>query len=147
MDFIPIEPDDDLGSILESACRFPLRFVSVNNPGDYENESIVLKADEDISSLSDYIFTYMVEDATIGIPDYSKCRLLTFDDLDLQKGSFLQIFTRPGEDTTAINYDTSNLHKILYWGLPEPIWDKPHSSLEIIERRDSYSVGFSSPEP
>lgn len=147
MDFIPIEPDDNLESFFDSVARFPFSLVRVNNPGDHENENIVLKAEEDIHSLYEYMLVYTVEDISTGLPDYSKCRLLTFDDLELEKGSYLQIYTRPGSDTTAISFDTSDLYKIMYWGLPEPIWHIPHSSIEIITRGDSYSVGPTSPQP
>ena len=66
----------------------------------------MLKTNEDIDSLSDYIFTYSIEDTATGLPDYDKCRFLTFDDIALQKGDLLQIYTRRGEDTTAIGFDT-----------------------------------------
>ena len=147
MDLIPIKPDENLESFLGSVSRFPFSFVRVNNPGDHENENIVLKAEEDIQSLYEYMLVYAVEDMTTDLPDYSKCRLLTFDDLELEKGSFLQVYTRPGSDTTAISFDTIDLYKIIFWGLPEPIWHIPHSSIEIIRRGDSYSVGFEFPEP
>lgn len=141
MDFIPIEPSDDLNEMMDSLMQFPFSFVLVNNPGDYENENIVLVANEDIESLYDFIFTYQVEDTETGLPDYSKCRLLTFDDLELEKGSYLQIFTRKGHDTKAIEFETSALHEVVYWGLPEPIWHVPHSYFEMLRRGESYSAG------
>ena len=140
MDFIPIEPDENLESILDSVGSFPFTLVEINHPGDYDNENVVLRADEDIDSLCDYIFTYSIEDTATGIPDYDKCRFLTFDDIALQKGDLLQIYTRRGEDTTAIGFDTGDLYKVMYWGLSAPIWHRPHSSFEIIEIGDSYSA-------
>lgn len=98
MEFIPIEPDENLASFLDSAQQFPFVFVEINNPGDYENENIVFKANENIDSLSDYMVLYMVEDTTTGIPDYSKCRILTFDDVQLQKVTFSR-YTPPQEIT------------------------------------------------
>ena len=121
--------------------------VAINHPGDYENENVVLRADEDIDSLSDYIFTYSIEDTATGIPNYDKCRFLTFDDIALHKGDFLQIYTRCGKDTAAIGFDTGDLYKVMYWGLSAPIWHCPHSSFEIIERGDSYSAGLSQSDP
>ena len=147
MDFIPIEPDENLESILDSVGSFPFSLVDINQPGDYENENVVLRANEDIDSLSDYIFTYSIEDTATGIPDYDKCRFLTFDDIALQKGDLLQIYTRRGKDTTAIGFDTGDLYKVMYWGLSAPIWHCPHSSFEIIERGDSYSAGLSQSGP
>lgn len=41
MDFIPIEPEGDLGSLIESFTKFSFSFIRVDNPGDYENESMI----------------------------------------------------------------------------------------------------------
>ncbi|MEZ3549733.1 MAG: hypothetical protein K1W02_03230 [Muribaculaceae bacterium] len=141
MEFIPLEPDENLEDLFNSVTRFPFTLEAFNCPGDFENENLVLKATENISSLYDYILTYIVEDMTTGLPDYAKCRFLTFDDIELEKGDFLQIYTRAGEDTTAIGFDTSKIYKVVYWGLPRPIWNVPHSSFELIKRGDSYSTG------
>ena len=81
MEIVPIEPDDELRKMVNSINEFPLKFVSINNPGDYENENIVFVAQEDISSLYDFILAYEVEDQETGIPDYEKCRFLTFSDI------------------------------------------------------------------
>ena len=109
MEFIPIEPDENLASFLNSAQQFPFVFVEINNPGDYENENIVFKANEDIDSLNDYLVLYIVEDTATGIPDYSKCRVLTFDDIELQKGDLLQIYTCSGnlEQPTFLHRNNS----------------------------------------
>lgn len=115
--------------------------MEINHPRDYDNENVVLKPNEDIDTLSDYIFTYSIEDTATGIPDYDKCRSLTFYDISLEKGDLLQIYTRRGNDTTTIGLDTGDLYKVMYWGLSAPIWHSPHSSFEIIERGDSYSAG------
>ena len=37
MDFIPIEPDENLESILDSVGNFPFTLVEINHLGDYEN--------------------------------------------------------------------------------------------------------------
>ncbi len=143
MNLIPIEPSDALNSLIESMGGFPLSFERINHPGDYENENIVLIANEDIESLYDFIFVYSVEDTETGLPIYNKCRLLTFDCIELQKGDRIQIYTRGGEDKTTIDADATAFYNIVYWGLTEPIWHIPHSSFEIIKRGDSYSSGFS----
>lgn len=122
--------------------NFPFSFVEINNPGDYENESITFRAEEDIDSLYDYILIYSVEDTETGLPDYSKCRILTFDDIELQKGSLLEIYTRKGEDSSTIEFETAALNQILYWGLPSPIWNVPYSSFELIRRGESLAGGL-----
>lgn len=142
MDFIPITPDDNVRDFLDDLCSFPFSFVGIENPGDYENECIVFKANENIESLYDYILTYIVEDMETGLPDYAQSRFLTFDSIELEKGSILRIYTRKGDDGKAIDFDTCALQEILYWGLPEAIWDKPHTSYELITRRDSMSGGL-----
>ncbi len=43
MDFIPLDPED-AQSLLNAFRDFPFSFVAINNPGDYENENIVFKA-------------------------------------------------------------------------------------------------------
>lgn len=139
MDFIPLIPNDDLNSILDSMADFPFRFVAVSHPGEYDKEKIVFTINKDIDTLSDYILFYMVEDTSTGLPDYSKCRLLTFDDIELQEGSILQIYTGKGEDTTTIDHETNSFCNIMYWGLEKPIWDTPHASYEIITRTESFS--------
>ena len=108
---------------------------------------IPIKPDENLESFLGSVSRFPFSFVRVNNPGDHKCRLLTFDDLELEKGSFLQVYTRPGSDTTAISFDTSDLYKIMYWGLPEPIWHVLHSSIEIIKRGDSYSIGFDCPEP
>lgn len=141
MDFIPLEPSDDLRSFLESATSFPLKFVAINNPGDYENENIVFQATEKISGLDEYILVYWIENEETGLPDYARSRLLTFDCIELKKGATMQVFTRPGADVAAIGFDTGKLNQVMYWGLPAPIWHVAHSSYELIRRTDSIGGG------
>lgn len=143
MNFIPLDPEDEnVASFLESIENFPFSFVGINHPGDYENESITFRAEEDIDSLYDYLLVYYVEDEETGLPDYSKSRIITFDEIELQKGSRLDIFTREGEDTSTIAFDTASLNQTLHWGLPDPIWHIPHSSYELIRRTDSIGGGL-----
>jgi len=141
MDLIPIEPIDDFKDFLESACNFPISFVEVNHPGDIENENIVFRANEDIESLDDYILFYSVEDTETGLPVYGKCRFLTFDEIELQQDDRIQIYTRAGEDKTTMDSEASSFCNVIYWGLSEAIWDKPHTSFEIMKRGDSYGSG------
>ena len=140
MEFIPIEPTGDFKDILSSAFNFPLKLKSVNNAGDYEKENIVFEATEDIDSLYDFILFFSVDDAETGLPYYDKCRLLTFDEIELQKGDLLQIFTRKGNDKTTMDTDANAFCNVVYWGLTEPIWHTPNSSFEIMRRGDSYSA-------
>lgn len=142
MDFTSLDPED-AQSLLSAFGDFPFSFVAINNPGDYENENIVFKANKNISCLYDYILVYSIEDTETGLPEYPKCRLLTFDsNIELEKGSLLQIYTRKGEDSSTIDFETNTLHQILYWGLPEAIWHIPHSSYELIKRHDSIGGGL-----
>lgn len=139
MDFIPIEPTDDLHSLIDSASNFPLSLENVYYPGDYERESIEFIANEDIESLNDYMLVYSVENQETGLPIYSKCRLLTFDEIELPKGDRLKIYTRCGEDSTTMDVERSAFCNLIYWGLPDAIWHIPHSSFELIKLSDSYS--------
>lgn len=141
MDFIPLEPNEELGEFLESIGKFPFSLVKINHAGDYKNENIVFIANEDIESLYDFMLVYSIEDTETGLPIYSQCRILTFDSLELPKGSYLKIFTCGGQDTTTITFDTASIQEVVYWNLPEPIWDKPHSSFELIKRGESYGGG------
>ena len=143
MDFIPLDPtEDDLSSLINSAMSFPFKYIGINHPGDYENECIIFEVTEDDISLYEYIFIYSVEEPETGLPIYHKCRLLTFDEIELQKGSILQIYTKCGEDTTAIEFETAAIKVILHWCLEKPIWHVPNSSFELMRRSASYSGGL-----
>lgn len=143
MKFIPLDPEDeDVKSLLDSFGKFPLSFVAINNPGDYEKENIVFEATEEISSLYGFILFYSVEDIETGIPDYSQCRFLSFADIELQKGSRFQVYTRKGEDSADIDFETTALNNTIYWGLPAAIWHIPHSSYELMKRSDSIGGGL-----
>lgn len=139
MDLIPIEPTGDFKDFLASAFSFPLKLKTINSAGDYEKENIVFEATEDIESLYDFILFFTVEDDETGLPVYDKCRLLTFDEIELQKGDLLQIYTRKGDDKTTLDTDAIAFCNVIYWGLSEPIWHTPHSSFEIMKRSESYS--------
>lgn len=144
MDFIPLDPtDDDVSSLLKSLCSFPLSFVEIKHPGDYQNEHIVFRAEEDIESLYGFILFYSVTDTGTDLPDYTTSRFLEFDEIELQKGSLLHIYTRKGKDSTSIEFETAAINGNIYWGLPEPIWHIPHASYTIMKRNDSIKGGQS----
>ena len=142
MDFIPLDPtEEDLSSLINSAMNFPFKYIGINHPGVYENECILFEVTEDDISLYEYILIYSVENPETGLPIYHKSRILTFDEIELQKGSILQIYTKLGEDTTTIEFDTAAIKVILHWGLEKPIWHIPHSSFELMRRSATYSGG------
>lgn len=143
MDFIPLDPEDDsVASFLDSLGKFPFTFVGINHPGDYEKESIVFRANEDIDSLYGFILFYSVEDIETGLPDYSQTRFLTFEEIEIDEGGLIEIFTRKGEDATTIDQEIYAFRQIIYWGLPAPIWNIPHSSYELMKRSDSIGGGL-----
>lgn len=143
MDFIPLDPEDEnISDFLDSIGTFPFSFVSFNYPGDYEKESITFRAEEDIDSLYDFLLIYSVEDTETGLPDYDKTRILTFPEIELQKGSLLEIRTGKGEDDSSIDFDTAALNQTIHWGLSTPIWHIPHSSYELTRRGDSIGGGY-----
>lgn len=143
MDFIPLAPEDEnAASLLDSFGKFPFSFVGINHPGDYEKESIVFRANEDIDSLYGFILFFYVEDMETGLPDYSQTRFLTFDEIEIEEGGCIEIFTRKGEDVTTIDQDTYAFRQIIFWGLSEPIWSIPHSSYEFMKRSDSIGGGL-----
>ena len=95
MAFIPLDPtDDNVATFLDSIGTFPFSFVAINDPGAYKNENIVFRAEEDIDSLYDFLLIYFVEDMETDLSDYEKTRILDFPEVELQKGSFLQISPR-----------------------------------------------------
>lgn len=141
MDITPIEPTGEFDDLLASAYSFPLKFKTVNNVGDYEKENIVFEATDDIESLYDFILFFSVEDTVTGLPIYDKCRVLSFDEIELQKGDLLQIYTRKGEDKTSVDLDEIAFYNVVYWGLSEPIWHISRSSFEFMKRGESYGGG------
>ncbi len=42
----------------------------------------------------------------------------------------------------TIEFETSKINSVVYWGLTEAIWHVPQSSYELIERRDSIGGGL-----
>ena len=119
-----------------------LEIFKVYNAGDYEKENLVLIANKDISSLYNYILVCMVERKDNGLPDYDKCRFLTFDDIELKKGDRMRIYTCKGEDHQETGVKTGKRYEVVYWNLDAPVWNIPLSSIGIMERGDSYSVMF-----
>lgn len=118
-----------------------IEIFKIYNRGNYEKENLVLIANKHIESFYDYILVYMVERED-GLPDYEKCRFLTFDDLEVKQGDRIRVYTCKGEDHEQVDLHTGKHYDVVYWNLPKAIWDEPRSSVEIMERGDSYSVGF-----
>lgn len=134
----PIEFNDEL---FERLTAHDLEIFKLYNAGTYEKENLVLIANKDISSLYDYILICMVEKED-GLPDYAKCRFLTFDDIELKAGDRVRIYTCKGEDQVEMGTKTGKHYEVLYWNLDAPVWNIPHSSIKIMERGDSYSKMF-----
>ena len=125
---------------LRNLTAHDINVVRIYDIGNYEKECVVLQANKDID-LSDYMLMCMIEGPD-GLPDYDKCRLLTFDCIDVKKGNRVCIFTRHGEDTEEIGPNTGKHYDVLFWNLDSTIWNIPHNSVEIMERGNSYSVRF-----
>ena len=123
--------------------KFPFSFVRIDNPGDYDNENIVFRAEEDIDSLSRCFLIYCIEDIETGLPDSNKTRILTFANIKINKGVKLVIHTRSNEDSNSIEIKKIERNKIsLYWGLETPIWDVPLSYYEFILGENSIAGGL-----
>lgn len=134
-----IEGNND--ELFERLTAHDLEIFKVYNAGDYERENLVLIANKDISSLYDYILIYMVEGED-GLPDYGKCRFLTFDDIELKAGDRVRVYTCKGEDHSETGVKTGRHYEVYYWNLGAPVWNTPYSAIEIMERGNSYSVMF-----
>lgn len=134
---IPIDMSEEL---LRNLTAHDINVVRIYDAGNYEKECVVLQANKDID-LSDYMLMCMIEGPD-GLPVYDKCRLLTFDCIDVKKGNRVCIFTRHGEDTEEIGPNTGKHYDVLFWNLDSTVWNIPHNSLKIMERGNSYSVGF-----
>ena len=135
--FTPIDMNDEL---LNRLTAHDIDVVRIHDAGNYEKECVVLQANKDID-LSDYMLMCMIEGAD-GLPDYDKCRLLTFDCIDVKRGNRVCIYSCHGEDTDGVSPKTGKHYDILFWNLDHTVWDIPHGSVEIMERGNSYSVVF-----
>lgn len=77
-----------------------------------------------------------------GLPHYEKCHFLTFDDIELKADDRVRIYTCRSEDHSEVGIKTGKHYHACYWNLDAPVWNIPSSSVEIMERGDSYSVAF-----
>lgn len=141
MAFIPLDPAD-AQSLLSAFGDFPISFVAINNPGDYENENIVFKANKNISSLYDYILVYSIEDTETGLPEYAKCRILTFDsNIDLKKVLSSKSIPVKAKTPPLSTSKLTPFTKSSIGVFRKPSGISPHSSYELLKHGDSIGGG------
>ena len=81
--------DEGMKDMLNGMMQHDLQPFKIYNAGDYENENLVLTANNECS-LYDYILFRVVRNEE-DLPDYAKSHFLTFDEIELEpvKDSFV----------------------------------------------------------
>lgn len=130
--------DDNVKDMLDSMMQYDLQPFKIYNAGDYEHENLVLIVNEECS-LYDYILFHIVRNEE-DLPDYAKCHFLSFDDIELQPGDRVRIYTCHGEDTEEIGPKTGRHYNVVYWNLDAPIWTNDANEIGLMKRGNSMSV-------
>ncbi len=125
-----------LDSELQQMMDTELKVKSIFYPGIYQYEQVEITVCHDCY-LSDYMLIKVARNAE-DLPDYSLCRVLTFDDIELSAGDKVCVMTCRGEDKEAQTPDGKKEHTI-FWNLNDPIWKDGENEIMIMKRGDSTS--------
>jgi len=130
--------DEELKGMINNMMQHDLSPFKIYNPGDYENESIVLIANRDCC-LYDFLL-FQVARTDEDLPDHAKSHFLTFDEIDIKAGERVCIYTCRGEDREEIGLHTGVHYYVVYWNLDAPVWTKHDNEIAIMDRGNSMSV-------
>ena len=120
--------------------RTPIKIFRLYQAGNYERENLVLIAGE-TCSLCDYVLFQMAYGEN-DLPDYGKSHFLTFDDIELNLGDRVRIYTCRGEDHEEVGENTGMHYHVLYWNLDAPIWTGCDDEVKLQQVGNSYSLVF-----
>ena len=132
--------DDDVKDMLNGMMQYDLQPFKIYNAGDYEHENLVLTVNKECC-LYDFILFHVVRNEE-DLPDYGKSHFLSFDEINLQAGDRVRIYTRHGEDTEEIGPNTGKHYYVVFWNLDAPIWTKEENEIELMQRGNSMSVSL-----
>lgn len=97
-----------------------LKIVSIHNQGDYAEEYVLMRAQEDCD-----VGRYILADTTYTAENRVSSKLRhTFwiPDKEVKKGDLVSVWTKSGSDTTATNSRDETIHRF-YWGLKTAVWN------------------------
>lgn len=123
---------------LESLMDHNLKPAKIYYAGDYERETTVIKANHDCV-LSDYMLIQVVRNEE-DLPNYGRCHVLTFDEIELFEGDTVKVMTCHGKDHEEKSPYGHTTH-VIYWNLPAPIWRQGSlNEVMIMERGNSVTA-------
>lgn len=97
-----------------------LEVVQISDQGEYDKEYVVLKANEDCN-LGDYILADSTYSAA-GQPSNKARHVFFFPLMDVKKGEYISVWTKPGKNVKAETAQGDPIHRF-FWGLKESIWN------------------------
>ena len=118
----------------------PIKIFRLYQAGNYERENLVLIAGEPCF-LSDFVL-FQMSYGENDLPDYGKSHFLTFDDIELNPGDRVRIYTCRGEDHEEVGVNTGMHYHVLYWNLDAPIWTGCDDEVKLQQVGNSYSMVF-----
>lgn len=107
-----------------------LKIISIGDKGDLQNERIGLEAIKDCELKFYQLFrTEFVESGNF----YNRSTAVYwFAPRSIKAKDRVVIYTRTGNDNSEVKEDGSTVH-FLYWGLTEPIFNKPNNGVVLVE--------------
>lgn len=124
---------------LESLMDHELKPAKIYYAGDYEREHVVIKVNHECD-LSNYMLIQVVRNEE-DLPNYGRCHVLTFDEIELLEGDTVRVMTCHGEDHEEKGPDGHTIH-VLYWNLPAPIWKQDVSNEVMIMERGNAVTAY-----
>lgn len=123
---------------LEILMDNDMKPVKIYYAGDYEREHVVIKVNHECD-LCNYMLIQVVRNEE-DLPNYGRCHVLTFDDIELLEGDTVRVMTCRGVDHEEKGLDGHTVH-VLYWNLSAPIWKQDGSNeVMIMERGNSVTA-------
>jgi hypothetical protein len=119
---------------LEGLMQSELKPVKIYYAGDYEREHVVIKVNQDCD-LCNFLLIHVVRNEE-DLPNYGRCHVLSFDEIELFEGDTVKVMTCHGHDHEEKSPDGHTTH-ILFWNLPAPIWNEVDNEVMILERGNS----------
>ena len=124
----------DENPFVQSMMDDNMKPVKIYYAGDYEHEQVVIQVFHDCD-LSDYLLIHIVRNEE-DLPNYGRCHVLSFDDIELHEGDTVKVMTCRGRDHEENDADGHTIH-VIYWNLPVSIWSEDENEVMIMERGNS----------
>lgn len=107
-----------------------LAIISVHNHGDYSQEYVFLRANEDCD-----VGRYAIADSTYTDANRVSNKLRHFhwfQDKKIKKGEYVSLWTGKGKDTVTKTDSGAPVHRF-YWGLERAVWNDTGDCAVLLE--------------